>query len=94
MSKKNELMEKWNDLLESQEGLPDIATKSKKQLVAAILETQEKDADTDPVYRDEKSLNPSAVSWRKQRSRVITVTTQPTLPLVNPAVQSPTSALL
>lgn len=54
MSKKNELMEKWNDLLESQEGLPDIATKSKKQLVAAILETQEKDADTDPVYRDEK----------------------------------------
>lgn len=56
MSKKNELMEKWNDLLESQEGLPDIATKSKKQLVAAILETQEKDADTDPVYRDEKII--------------------------------------
>ncbi|MEG1904008.1 MAG: hypothetical protein RR212_06385 [Bacteroidales bacterium] len=54
MSKKNELMEKWNDLLESQEGLPDIATKSKKQLVAAILEAQEKDAETDPVYRDEK----------------------------------------
>lgn len=54
MSKKNELMEKWNDLLESQEGLPDIATKSKKQLIAAIMEAQEKDAEVDPVYRDEK----------------------------------------
>ncbi|UQJ95003.1 major capsid protein [Klebsiella phage CPRSA] len=41
-------------LLESQEGLPDIATKSKKQLIAAIMEAQEKDAEVDPVYRDEK----------------------------------------
>lgn len=53
MSKKNELMTKWQDLVEA-EGLPEIATKSKKHLVAAILEQQEKDCEHDPVYRDEK----------------------------------------
>jgi len=53
MSKKNELMTKWNALVEA-EGLPEIATKSKKHLVAAILEQQEKDTENDPVYRDEK----------------------------------------
>ena len=54
MSKKNVLMEKWGELLEAQEDLPEIATKSKKQLIAAIFEAQEKDIETDPVYRDEK----------------------------------------
>ena len=54
MSKKNALMDKWGALLESQEGLPEIATKSKKQLIAAIFESQENDINTDPVYRDEK----------------------------------------
>ena len=55
MSKKNVLMEKWGKLLEDKE-LPEIATKSKQQLIAAILESQEIDSDKDPVYRDEKII--------------------------------------
>lgn len=94
MSKKNELMEKWNDLLESQEGLPDIATKSKKQLVAAILEAQEKTLKPIRFIATKKLWNPSVVSWQKQKLLAIITMTRPTSLLVNPAVLSPTSVLL
>ncbi|QPI17874.1 major capsid protein [Pectobacterium phage POP12] len=53
MSTKNELMTKWGEFLGNAE-LPEIATKTKQQIVAAILEQQEKDSLTDPVYRDDK----------------------------------------
>ena len=56
MATKNELLTKWKDLLEGSEDLPEIATKTKQQLIAAIFETQEKDTLTDPIYRDEKIL--------------------------------------
>ncbi|UYD57635.1 major capsid protein [Aeromonas phage B614] len=56
MSLKNkEILNKWTPLLEG-EGLPEIAGKNKQALVAQILEAQEKDATTDPVYRDDKLI--------------------------------------
>ncbi|QDH49199.1 capsid protein [Pantoea phage Phynn] len=55
MSKKQELSNKWKDLIEA-EGLPEIATKTKKQLVASILEMQEKDTETDAIYRDKEII--------------------------------------
>ncbi|AIX12164.1 major head protein [Citrobacter phage Moon] len=51
--KKNELVEKWQPLLEN-EDLPEIVGASKKALIAKILENQEADFKVSPEYRDEK----------------------------------------
>lgn len=53
--KTKEILNKWTPLLEG-EGLPEIAGKNKQALVAQILEAQEKDSKTDPVYRDDKLI--------------------------------------
>lgn len=45
--------EKWKDLVEA-EGLPEIATKTKKELVAAIFETQEQDIAREAIYKDKE----------------------------------------
>ncbi|AFU64113.1 major head protein [Salmonella phage STML-198] len=51
--KKNQLVEKWQPLLENEE-LPEIVGASKKALIAKILENQEADFKVSPEYRDEK----------------------------------------
>ncbi|ANA49513.1 major head protein [Salmonella phage vB_SnwM_CGG4-1] len=51
--KKNQLVEKWQPLLENEE-LPEIIGAGKKALIAKILENQEKDFTQSPEYRDEK----------------------------------------
>lgn len=57
MKRVNKLTEKWSGLLEN-EALPEIATASKKDIVAKILEAQDSDIRTASVYRD-KELNES-----------------------------------
>lgn len=51
--KKNELVAKWQPLLEN-EALPEIVGAGKKALIAKILENQENDITTAPEYKDEK----------------------------------------
>lgn len=51
--KKNELVTKWNKLLEN-ENLPEIVGASKQAIIAKIFENQEHDILTAPEYRDEK----------------------------------------
>lgn len=51
--KKNELLAKWQPLLEN-EALPEIVGAGKKALIAKILENQESDIEKAPEYRDEK----------------------------------------
>ena len=51
--KKNELVAKWQPLLEN-EALPEIIGAGKKALIAKILENQETDINQAPEYRDEK----------------------------------------
>lgn len=52
MTKKTEILNKWMPLIEA-EGLPEIATASRQDIVAAILENQEHDIKTEAVYKDE-----------------------------------------
>lgn len=50
--KKTEILNKWMPLIEA-EGLPSIANASHQDIVAAILENQEKDIKENSVYKDE-----------------------------------------
>ncbi|MGL5304852.1 MAG: hypothetical protein ACRC9Y_01400 [Aeromonas veronii] len=54
MTKKTEILNKWKPLIEAESAeMQKIAGASKQDIVAAILENQEKDINTDPVYKDE-----------------------------------------
>ncbi|MGL4523020.1 MAG: phage capsid protein [Bacilli bacterium] len=52
MNQKTEIQNKWKPLVEA-EGLPEIVSASNKDIVAAILENQDRDIRENAVYRDE-----------------------------------------
>lgn len=60
---KKQLRENWKDLLEA-ENMPEIATQSKKDLVARIFENQYQDTQSDSVYKDSQLVETFGDSFR------------------------------